>query len=116
MSIVLAIATHSRGYIEGSGGAQNIGTHQSAVANATQEGGLARFEGDEATEDVEHVHQLRGVFGEPSFGLNPLKGGRRAPIADDGPGPVAAAVAEPLDEYVLARGLRRPTPPEPRGR
>ena len=103
LPLVRPIAVYSAGRIEGPVGAQIVGVHQGAVANAAQEIRLARFERDQATEDVEHVHQLRGVLGEPAVGLDPFERGRRAPVADDGPGAVAAAVAEPLDEHLLAR-------------
>ena len=108
MSFVLLMVTYGCGCIEGAIGVHNIGTHQAAVANAAQKSGLSRFERDQATEDVEHVHQLRGVLGEPTVGLNPLERGRRAPITDDGPGAVAPTVAEPLDEHLLARDFVGP--------
>ena len=108
LSFVLPIATYGRGCIEGTLGAHSIGTHQVAVANALQESGLSGFERDQATKDVEHVHQLLGVLSEPTVGLNSLKRRRWAPIADDGPGAVAAPVAEPLDEHLLARDFVGP--------
>ena len=49
-------ARYGAGRIEGPAGTQIVGAHQGAVANAAQEIGLARFERDQATEDVEHVH------------------------------------------------------------
>ena len=88
LSFVRPIVAYGRGCIECPVGAQNIGTHQAAVADAAQEIGLARFERDQATEDMEHVHQLRGVLGKPAVGLDPFERGRRAPVADDGPGDV----------------------------
>ena len=106
LSFVLPIVRCSRDCIEGPMGAQNIGTHQATVENAAQESGLSRFERDQATEDVEHVDQLRGVLREPTVGLNRLERRRRAPIADDGPGAVAAAGTEPLDKHLLSRDFR----------
>ena len=103
LPLVGASARDGAGRIEDPAGVQIVGAHQGAVANAAQEIGLAGFERDQATEDVEHVYQLRGVLGDPAVGLDPFERGRRAPVADDGPGAVAAAVAEPLDEDLFAR-------------
>ena len=82
MSFVLPIVMYGRGCIEGPFGVKNIATHHGAFANAAQESGLSRFERDQATEDVEHVHQLRGVLGEPTVGLNPPERGRRLSVGE----------------------------------
>ena len=96
------------GRVEGSASAQVVGVHQGTIGNTTQEIGLARLERDQAAEDVEHVHQFRGVVGEPDIGLNPFERGRRTAVADDGSGAIVAPVAESLDEHLLARDFVLP--------
>ena len=95
-------------HVKRPGGAQGVGADEGGGANAGEEVGLAGFEGDEAAEDVEDVQEFGGVLGEPAVGLDFLQGRRRAPFADDGPGAVLLAVAEPVHQHLLARHLVLP--------
>ena len=49
-----------------------------------------------------------GVFGEPAVGLGFLQERRRTPVADDGPGAVLLAIAEPVNQHLLARNFVPP--------
>ena len=89
--------------VKRAGGAQGVGADEGGVADAGEEVGLAGFEGDEAAEDVEDVQEFGGVVGKPAVGLDFLKGRGRPPVADDGPGAVLLAVAEPVHQHLLAR-------------
>ena len=88
--------------VECASGAQSVGADERALADADEEVGLAGFEGDEAAEDVEDVQEFRGVFGKPAVRLDFLQGRRRPAFADDGPGAVLLAVAEPVHQHLLA--------------
>ena len=59
------------------------------------------FERDKATENVDHIHQFRGVLGEPAIGLYIPERGRRTSVTYDRSGSVVAPVAEPLDKHLL---------------
>ena len=65
------------------GGAQVLRGDHRPAANLLQQRCLLRFEFDEPAEDVEHVEQLGGVFGEPVVGLEEAEWRGRAAVADD---------------------------------
>ena len=81
MSFVGAAAASGTRRVERSACAEVISAQKGAVANAVKKIGLPIFKGDQATEDVKHVHQFRGVHGHPTVGLNFFEQRRRSPVA-----------------------------------
>ena len=70
LPLVCTTAAPGARRVEGAAGAQVIATQQRTIANALEQIDLPGFECDQATKDVKHVHQFRGVLGEPAVGLN----------------------------------------------
>lgn len=62
---------------------ERLGAEEKTVADAGQQIGLSRFEGDQPAEHVQEVDQVGGVFREPALGLDLVERRGRAATADD---------------------------------
>jgi len=88
--------------------AKIVGSEERTIADAGQQIGLRRLKFDQASEHVQEVEKIGGVFSRPAFGLNLFERRWRTPVADDGPSAVALAIAEPVPHDLLARDLIGP--------
>src|ERR1051326_7785550 len=81
---------------------QIIGCKERRFAYPIQQVRLLRFQRDQPSEDIKQIKKVRRVFGQPSLRLNFVQRRWRTSVADDGPRAVAAAIAEPMPEHLLA--------------